>query len=143
MDFVSWSVFGILFILAEPAVGTRYLLAIGLAFIYPAVADYVSASLDIQLAALSAGVIVHMLMVKVIRRSTHEDSPTAAPSNLGHRVEVIEWDDEDSARVMYQGKEWQADKVNGDMPNADHGYIVSEQYGRLIISTKQAKENLS
>lgn len=139
MDFVSWSVFGILFILAEPAIGTRYMLAIGLAFAYPAIADLAGISIDIQLAVLSAGVIVHMLIVKALRKN--ESAAPSQSADEGQRVEVIAWDDEDSARVMYQGKEWPADKVNGDMPNAEHGIIVSEQYGRLIISTAQPKEN--
>lgn len=143
MDFVSWSVFGILFILAEPALGTRYMLAIGSAFVYPAVADFASLSMYIQLSALGTGIIVHMLIVKALRKNRSAAPSQPASAEIGQRVEVIAWDDEDSARVMYQDKEWPADKVNGDMPNAEYGIIVSEQYGRLIISTAQPKENVS
>lgn len=137
MDFISWSVFGVLFALAETATGTLYLLAIGLAFIYPAIADVAGVSANMQVAALVAGTIVHTLIVMGLRKRKSATPKPEETSNEGQRVEVIEWVDECSARVMYQGKEWQADKVAAEMPDADHGIIVSEQYGRLIISTEQ------
>lgn len=137
MDFISWSVFGILFALAETATGTLYLLAIGLAFIYPAIADFAGVSANMQIAALASGIIVHSLIVMSLRKRKSSAPSPEKISNVGQRVEVIEWIDECSARVMFQDKEWQADKVAAEMPDADHGIIVSEQYGRLIISTKQ------
>jgi len=140
MDFISWSVFGILFILAETATGTLYLLAIGLAFVYPAVGDYLGASGDTQLTLLIAGVIVHSLIAFLMRKLRKPSPVDEAPSDIGERVEVIEWDDEGGARVMYRGKEWEATKAESEMPNAEHGIIQSVQYGRLIISTT-ATEN--
>jgi len=139
MDFISWSVFGALFILAESAIGTRYLLAIGLAFLYPAIADLIAASGSIQVAALSAGLVVHTLVVYFLRKRRPAAAIANAPSDIGQRVEVIEWTEDNGARVMYQGKEWQADKAKAEMPDADHGIIKGVQYGRLIITTEQPR----
>ncbi len=133
MDFISWSVFGLLFVLAESATGTSYLMAIGLAFIYPAIADYLHASENTQYAALTIGVLIHLLMVKV--RGKSGKTASDAPSDIGQRVEVIEWIDEGTARVNYRGREWMADKAANEMPDADYGIIKSVQYGRLIITT--------
>ena len=136
MDFISWSVFGALFILAESAIGNRYLLAIGLAFLYPVIADLMKASIGIQIAALSAGLIVHMLAVFLLRKRKPGQAAASASSDIGQRVTVIEWTEDNGARVMYQGKEWQADKARIEMPDADHGIIKGVQYGRLIITTE-------
>lgn len=136
MDFVSWSVFGALFILAESAIGTRYLLAIGLAFLYPAIADYMDASSNIQIAALGSGLVVHTLIVFFLRKGRPARTKSNIPADVGQRVEVIEWLGEGTARVMYRGKEWTADKAMSEMPDSDNGIIKSVQYGRLIISTR-------
>lgn len=142
MNFISWSVFGILFMLVEFATGTSYMLAIGLAFIYPAIADYAGASLGVQLIALSAGTLVHALIVKIWHKRKSSSPPPNIHSDVGQRVEVIEWIDECTATVKFRGKEWQADKVKSEMPDAAHGIIQSVHGHRLIISTEQpAHEN--
>lgn len=134
MDFISWSVFGILFILAESAIGTSYLMAIGLAFAYPAIADYAGLSDGLQYAALVLGSVVHTLFVMALRRQSSGASD--APTDVGQRVEVIEWIDDGTARVNYLDREWLADKARSEMPDADHGIIKSVQYGRLVITTE-------
>ena len=135
MDFISWSVFGILFILAEFAIGTSYLMAIGLAFIYPAIADYAGLSGESQYAALILGTVVHTLIVMLLHKFKRPGDAPNAPTDVGQRVEVIEWIDEGTARVNYLDKEWLADKAANEMPDADHGIIKSVQYGRLVITT--------
>ena len=138
MTFVSWLVFGILFISGEIATGTFYLLAIGLAFVYPAITAYVDASSGMQIAVLGAGTIVHVLIVMLLRKHNPSSSPSNIPEDAGQRVEVIEWIDESSARVNYRGRIWEADKVRAEMPDATHGIIKSVQGSRLIITTEQS-----
>lgn len=137
MDFVSWSVFGILFILAEFATGTMYLLAIGLACLYPAIADYTGAPSNVQIAVFVTGAVVHSLIVMILRKRKTSSPSSYVPPDVGDRVEVIEWLDDCSARVRYRGEEWQADKLKGEMPDAAYGIIHSIQGSRLIISTEQ------
>ncbi len=142
MNFISWSVFGILFMLAEFATGTLYMLAIGLAFIYPAIAEYAGASLGIQIIALSAGILVHALTVKIWHKRKPSSPPPNIHSDVGQRVEVIEWLDECTATVKFRGEEWQADKAKAEMPDAAYGIIQSVHGHRLIISTElPAHEN--
>jgi membrane protein implicated in regulation of membrane protease activity len=136
MNFISWLVFGILFMFGEFATGTFYLLAIGLAFIYPAIAAYVGASTAMQIAALGSGAIVHALIVLILRKLKPSGSPVIIPPDVGQRVEVIEWIDESSARVSYRGQVWEADKARDEMPDAAHGIIKSVQGSRLIITTE-------
>jgi len=136
MDFISWLVVGALFMLAEFGIGKFYLLAIGLACAYPAIAAYTGASIGTQLVAVVLGAMAHSLVVKIIHKLRPSKSPSDEPTDVGQRVEVIEWLDEGAARVMYRGKEWPADKAEAEMPDADHGIIKAVQYGRLIISTE-------
>jgi len=137
MGFISWLVVAALFMLAEFGLGTFYLFSIGLACLYPAYAAYIDASVGTQLTVLSAGAIVHTVLVMIFRKLRLPKSSSDIPTDIGQRVEVIQWLDECTALVMYNGKEWQADKAKGEMPDADHGIITSVQYGRLVISTEQ------
>ncbi|MDD5059364.1 MAG: hypothetical protein PHQ60_16020 [Sideroxydans sp.] len=136
MTFVSWLVFGILFMFSEFATGTLYLLVIGLAFVYPAIAAYLDASSSMQLTVLGAGTVVHVMIVAILRRRKASGKPAAVRTDVGQRVEVIEWRDEGSARVMYRGVEWEADKLRAEMPDAAHGIIKSVQGSRLVIITE-------
>lgn len=143
MDFISWSVFGILFILAQFAVRTPYLTAIGLAFLYPAAADYLHASTGVQLGVLAAGSLIHALIAYQLDQGKSSARTQSARNDIGQRVEVIEWLDEGTARVMYEGREWVADKAMSEMPDADHGIIKAVQYGRLIITTGNNSQTAS
>lgn len=134
MDFISLSVFGVLCMLAEFASGSLYLLGIGLAFFYAAAANYLGAPTALQLGLLGGGSIFHGLLLWRLRQR-HPDSATVTGPEIGEQVEIIEWLDELSARVRYQGQEWQADKADGRMPNATHGTIHAIQGSRLIITT--------
>jgi membrane protein implicated in regulation of membrane protease activity len=138
MTFISWLVFGVLFISGEIATGTYYLLAVGLAFVYPAIAAYIDASTVMQLAVLGSGTIVHVLVVMLLRKRGPSDTSSKVADDVGQRVEVIEWIDESSARVNYRGRVWEADKVRADMPDASQGIIKSVQGSRLIITTEQS-----
>jgi membrane protein implicated in regulation of membrane protease activity len=136
MNFISWLVFGVLFMFSEIATGNFYLLAIGLAFIYPAIAAYLDAGTGMQLAALGSGVFIHVLVVMLRHKIRPTSRPSNVPDDVGQRVEVIEWLDEGSARVSYRGNEWEADKAIAEMPDASHGIIKSVQGSRLIITTE-------
>lgn len=138
MDLVSWLVYGALFMLAEFLYGTMYLFAIGLAFAYPAIAHYNGAPTNIQLAALAAGAAAHALVVYLLRSRQQGDNSAPARPQIGEQVDVIEWLDECSARVICHGREWQADKVDSRMPDAMQGTIHSVQGSRLVITTEQA-----
>lgn len=142
MTFISWLVFGVLFISGEIATGSFYLLAIGLAFVYPAIAAYIDASTVMQIAVLGLGTAVHVLIVMLLRKRRPSGTSYNVPDDVGQRVEIIEWVDESSARVSYRGRIWEADKVRAEMPDASHGIIKSVQGSRLIITTEQsAPEN--
>ena len=137
MDFISWLVVGALFMLAQFGIRSFYLLAIGLACIYPAYFAYAQASIGPQMMAFSLGAIVHALAVFGILKLMPSSSDSDVQTDIGQRVEVIEWIDEGTARVNYQGKEWMADKAKAEMPDATFGIIKSVQYGRLIVTTEE------
>jgi membrane protein implicated in regulation of membrane protease activity len=136
MDFISWLVVATLFMLAEFGVGKLYLVSIGLACIYGSAVSYFHGSVLLQLGALTLGSAIHYGIVLLIRKQRPPSKTDEIPTDVGQRVEVVEWLEEGSARVMYHGREWEADKAAGEMPNADHGIIQAVQYGRLIISTE-------
>ncbi len=140
MDFISWLVVGTLFLLGEFGVGKFYLLAIGLACVYASAVSYLHGSVLVQLGVLVAGIAIHTAIVKRIHKRHPSTGADEAPTDVGERVEVIEWLEDGDARVMYNGKEWQADKAKGEMPNADFGIIQSIQYGRLIIKTEAPRQ---
>jgi membrane protein implicated in regulation of membrane protease activity len=136
MDFISWLVVATLFMLAEFGVGKLYLVSIGLACIYASAVSYSHGSVIMQLGVLALGSAIHYGIVLMIRKQGPASAADEMPTDVGQRVEVIEWTEEGSARVMYNGKEWEADKAAGEMPNAEYGIIQAVQYGRLVIKTE-------
>lgn len=142
MGVVSWLVYGVLCFFAEFISGRGYLIAIGLACLYPAAADYFGATLTQQLQILLAGSLVHSGLLFLIRRSREGNSKAAGPQvDIGERVEVIEWLDECSARVRYRGEEWQADKAYARMPDAPEGTIQAVNGTRLVITTGSSEQS--
>ncbi len=143
MDYITWLVVGVLFILAESAIGKYYFVAIGLACIYPFIYAYNDTTIGAQLTIFTLGAMVHSLIVLIIHKIRKAPSSKDTPTDVGQRVEVIEWIDEGTGRVMYDGKEWTADKVDAGMPNAPYGIITKVQYGRLVITTEGLEEQPS
>lgn len=142
MDFISWLVFGVLFMLAEFAVGRFYLLAAGIACLYPAFIAYFTDSLLLQLPAFAVGSGVHILIVKLLRKDTANATvQQREAAESGQPVEIIEWTDESTARARYRGEEWLAEKVNDDLPSSSRATLVKVQYGRLLIATQPDEEN--
>ncbi len=137
MDFISWLVVGVLFMLAEIGSGAFYLVAIGLACIYPAYYSFHSAPVSTQLTALTIGALIHGAIVMLLRRNRSKGKSSGKmPSDIGQRVKVIEWMDECTAIVEYRGRQWQADKVDARMPDAEYGIIDSMHGSRIVISTE-------
>jgi membrane protein implicated in regulation of membrane protease activity len=89
-----------------------------------------------QMIALGAGSLVHVLIVMIVRKFRTPGTPQNFPDDVGQRVEVIEWIDESTARVKHRGTDWEADKDRAEMPDASYGIIKSVQGSRLIITTE-------
>lgn len=136
MGVLSWLVYGVLCILAEFISAKGYLIAIGLAFMYPAAAEYLGATLAQQWGILAVGALLHSGILFMFRRGRKSGGASGPKVNIGDRVEVIEWLDECSARVRYRGEEWQADKVIDRMPDAPSGTIREVKGTRLVIATE-------
>ena len=133
---VSWLVYGVLCFFAEFISGRGYLIATGLACLYPAIADYFGATLTEQLQIWVLGSLLHAGILFLFRRQRRATANPSGPRvNIGDTVEVIEWLDECSARVRYRGEEWQADKVSDRMPDAPMATIQAVQGTRLVIVT--------
>jgi len=141
MDFISWLVIGVLFILAESAVGRFYLLAIGLACIYPAIYTFTETPVSTQFTTFGLGAMAHLVAVLIINTLRNAPSAKDMPTDVGQRVEVIEWLDEGTGSVMYNDREWPADKVDAEMPDTSYGIITKVQYGRLVINTEGLEDN--
>ena len=139
MSLASWLIIGTLLVIAEMATGTFYLLAIGLAFIYPALATWLDAGMTAQLASAAIGIVVHVLIVNSLRKRNADQAPQNASLDAGQRVQILGWNSDGSARVMYRGAEWQADKADAAMPDAEHAIIQSIQGNRLIIITASTR----
>jgi len=136
MGFVSWLVYAVLCFFAEFISGRGYLIAISLACLYPAGADYFGAPLSQQLQIFGMGALVHVGVLFLIRRNRRSGNQISGTRvNIGDTVKVIEWLDECSARVQYRGEEWQADKADDRMPDAPTARIMAVQGPRLVIAT--------
>lgn len=135
MNWISWLVFAALLVMAELATGTFFLLAVGLALLYPALAAWMGAAVSTQLTLAALGIVAHVLVVMMLRRHTPASSPEQNSLDVGQRVKIAAWNADGTARVVYRGTEWNAERFDPEMPQADSGIIEEVRGNLLIVST--------
>lgn len=135
MDWITWLVFAALLVMAELATGTFFLLAVGLALLYPALAAWMGASTGTQLTLAALSIVAHVLAVMLLRRRAPAPAPEQNSLDVGQRVKIAAWNADGTARVVYRGTEWNAERFDPEMPQADSGIIEEIRGNTLIIST--------
>ncbi|GAB4123780.1 MAG: hypothetical protein Fur0040_05290 [Sideroxydans sp.] len=135
MDWISWLVFAALLVIAEIATGTFFLLAVGLALLYPALAAWLGAATGTQLTLAALGIVAHVLAVMLLRRTAPATPAQQNSLDVGQRVTIAAWHADGTARVVYRGTEWSAERFDPEMPQADTGIIEEIRGNTLIIST--------
>lgn len=132
-----WLWFGAaaLFLLMEMGSGTFYLLLVAVGLAASGVADFLGASLVVQIAS---GMVVSLAGLAVLHRyrRTKGYKPTQSDSDvvpdIGQRVTVPAWDEEGRAQVFYRGANWTA-RISESQPMHPGEHYIDAVHGLTLI----------
>jgi membrane protein implicated in regulation of membrane protease activity len=131
-----WLTIGIVLIAAELAMGTFYLLILGLAALVAAAVAFLGASLWIQASVAAACAVAGVLWVRRYRRSS-----TQAPMpslDLGQPVSFDSWSSQSDrlARVKYRDAHWDARIVGECMGQPGEILHITGMQGSMLLVSK-------
>ncbi len=135
-----WLILAALLIACEIFTTTFYLLAIALGFLIAAAAASLNFSIEVQIGlnglfALLAVLGVRQWKIKHPRIETPVDA-----DDIGQRVEIDSWLDEQHARVKYRGSYWDAVVAPNQQPTADQHWLISARHGATLEITPQSAQ---
>ena len=121
---------------AELFTGTFYLLAIGAALVLGGIAAWLGGSLPVQLLiggvfALAGTIVAHQW------RKLHAMPAPQPALDVGQEVEVLDWFDNDKARVNYRGTQWDAELATPGAPRTRSMFIVDTRGSTLVIADRR------
>jgi membrane protein implicated in regulation of membrane protease activity len=131
-----WLILAAIMISCEIFTTTFYLLAIALGFLIAAAAASLNFSIEVQIGlsglfALLAVLGVRQWKIKHPRIETPIDA-----DDIGQRVEIDSWLDEQHARVKYRGSYWDAVVAPNQSSAATHAHwIISARHGATLEIT--------
>ncbi len=133
IDFWVWWVLAALLVGLELVMGTFYLLAVGIAFVFGGIVAWLGASVPAQL-LVGGGLAVIAVIVAHQWRKTRGIPPPQPPLDRGQSVRVDQWNPDGTARVVYRGTQWDAELAPGRVTRADTMYIVDTRGSTLVLS---------
>lgn len=127
-----WLIAALLLAGFEMLTGTFYLLAVAIGLISAALAAWLGFGFAVQ--ALTAAVI-GLAAVAGLRRwqLQRNSSPVDVSSDIGQRVEIVQWQDERHARVRYRGTLWDAELAASTETGLNDYLIIATQGNSLIL----------
>lgn len=133
-----WLILAALMIACEIFTTTFYLLAIAVGFLIAAVAASLNFSIEAQIGlsglfALLAVFGVRKWKIKHPRIETPVDA-----DDIGQRVEIDLWLDEQHARVKYRGSYWDAVVTLNAQPAEPAHWVISARHGATLEITPQS-----
>ena len=130
-----WLILAALMIACEIFTTTFYLLAIALGFLIAALASSLNLSIETQIGlsglfALLAVYGVRQWKIKHPRVETPADA-----DDIGQRVEIESWLDEQHARVKYRGSYWNAVLAPNSTQTAHQHWTITARHGAVLEIT--------
>lgn len=129
----TWLIAFALLLGAEMLTGTFYLLAIACGSLLGALLAWLGSPTNMQLLAAAFGAALAVLALQ--RWKTRQQAmPTQQDDDIGQPVRIVQWQDDQHARVQYRGTLWDAELAPGESSNHGTGWqIVAKHGSRLLI----------
>ncbi|MGL6040701.1 MAG: NfeD family protein [Deefgea sp.] len=130
-----WLILAAIMIACEIFTTTFYLLAIALGFLIAAAAASLNFSIEVQIGlsglfALLAVLGVRQWKIKHPRIETRVDA-----DDIGQRIEIETWHDDQHARVKYRGSYWDAVIAPNTQKAAHLHWVISARHGATLEIT--------
>ncbi len=134
-----WFLLALILLGMEMASGTFYLLVVAIAMATGGVAALLGANREWQLVLCALMVIAGTMVLRLWKKS-QRSTPADLNLDIGQPVQVLNWYDNGTARVLYRGAEWDAAPETADMPHEGIFYI-KQMHGSGLILTHQKPQN--
>ncbi|MDR2710231.1 MAG: NfeD family protein [Burkholderiales bacterium] len=128
-----WWVAALVLISIEMLSGTFYLLALAVAAAVGGVVGLLGGNFSWQLFAVSITGIVGCLAAYYWHCKGGGKPQKQEAFDVGQRVQVLNWNDDGSARVSYRGSWWDAIAATPDTPHRDSMIIVEVRGSVLVL----------
>ncbi|MBM5570235.1 MULTISPECIES: NfeD family protein [Deefgea] len=133
-----WLILAALMIDCEIFTTTFYLLAIALGFLIAAIAASLNLSIAMQIGLSGLFALLAVFGVRQWKiKHPRVDTPIDA-DDIGQRVEIESWIDEQHARVKYRGSYWNA-VLAPNTEQTDHSYwTITARHGAVLEISPQS-----
>ena len=138
--YIYWFVLALLLLGLELATGTFYLLVASIALAVGGVAALLDVSIPWQLIASAMAMITGTLLLRRWKYS-QPGKINSTSLDIGHAVQVLKWNENGTARVLYRGAEWDAEPESADMPRDGTFYIAAVHGSNLVLTHHKPQQN--
>jgi len=133
-----WLILAALMIACEIFTTTFYLLAIALGFLIAAIAASLNLSIAMQIGLSGLFALLAVFGVRQWKiKHPRVDTPIDA-DDIGQRVEIESWIDEQHARVKYRGSYWNAVLAPNTEQTDQSYWTITARHGAILEITPQS-----
>ena len=128
-----WWIAAAILVGVEMMTGTFYLLVVALACVAGGAAASFGLDTGWQWALATVVEVVGTLAINYWKK-TYVGKPRLSNNlDVGQKVSVLEWRDDDTARVTYRGTQWDAVLDSAATPKREHMMIVDMRGAQLVL----------
>ncbi len=128
-----WWIAAAILVGVEMMTGTFYLLVVALACVVGGAAASIGLDTGWQWAVAAVVEVLGTLAINQWKKK-HSGKPRLSNNlDVGQRVSVLEWRDDDTARVAYRGTQWDAVLDSAATPKREHMMIVDMRGAQLVL----------
>ncbi|MCB5195958.1 NfeD family protein [Deefgea salmonis] len=133
-----WLTLAVVLCILEIFSSTFYMIAIAIGFLAGAAAAAFKLSLSFQIGMSALFALISAFMIRHWKLTHLQNKASDIDNEIGQRVSIEVWQDENHARVRYRGSQWNAVLAH-DCQRSDEGHWhISAQHGATLeISNKQ------
>jgi membrane protein implicated in regulation of membrane protease activity len=135
--YIYWLIAALVLLGVEMVVGNFYMMALSLACALAGTLGLAALSFKIQVTAAVVAAVVGLVMVR--RMKTSGPARGGKPA-AGGPVRVVRWNEDGTARVHYQGEEWDAELESPDASTDaahDEMLYVKSMHGSKLLLTRR------
>ncbi|MDR1529824.1 MAG: NfeD family protein [Burkholderiales bacterium] len=137
-----WWALALILVGAEMLTGSFYLLALGIAFAIGGIVDFLGGNFLMQLVSVGIVGSAGCFAAYYYQQNSEKKTKQKMEFDIGHRVQVLKWHDDGSARVSYRGSQWDAIAATPETPR-NREMLITEVRGSLLVLREYSSSTLS
>jgi len=138
--YVYWFLLGLVLLGLEMVTGTFYLLVVAIAAAVGGVAALLGIGMAVELMLSALTGIIGIFILQRLKAAQTDDVSNSS-FDVGQPVQVLKWNDNGLARVIYRGAEWDAELESTDTPRDATLYIASMHGSGLVLTHRKSPQH--